>query len=361
LVIERVLAARQEGAHCLNYVETVLLLSQPEGVEVRYRDNRGAGQGAIRAGIVVNTAGVACAQSGGLTTAELSSLFKFSRGSHLLFNKPWVGPALVLPIREAGARIPGRYYFITPHPGGTLVGTTEREVKECERDPLPSEDEIRELLGRVAEDVPGAGLVKDRAYYCFAGYRALPVGEGRVDALSRRHRWVSRKRILTLVGGKYTSAAWTCEDGFRHLLSISGLRLKRIVLSSRVFPGAAFFGTRVAEFEKACREAQIPPPLVSGAVRRFGGRVIRLLDWSDGLEAVGGLILKGELRLAIEHEQAETLEDVVRRRLEIEQLPGHGIPQLEAMATAGVSLVDDHQIELYRKRMSQIRELIDRA
>lgn len=361
LVIERVLAARQEGAHCLNYVETVLLLSQPDGVEVRYRDNRGGGQGAIRAGIVVNTAGVSCAQSGGLTTAELSGLFKFSRGSHLLFNKPWVGPALVLPIREGGVRLPGRYYFITPHPGGTLVGTTEREVKECERDPLPSEDEIQELLARVAKDVPGAGLSKDSAYYCFAGYRALPAGEGRVDALSRRHRWVSRKRILTLVGGKYTTAAWTCEDGFSHLQSISGLRLKRIALSSRIFPGAAFLGTRLTEFQRACGDAQVPPHLVDGAIRRFGGRVVRLLEWPDGLESVGDLILKGELRLAIEHEQAETVEDVLRRRIEIEQLPGHGIPQLEAMAAAaGDPMADDHQLELYRKRMSQIRELIDR-
>jgi hypothetical protein len=65
--------------------------------------------------------------------------------------------------------------------------------------------------------------------------------------------------------------------------------------------------------------------------------------------------------MAIEHEQAETLEDILRRRLEIEQLPGHGISQLEGMAAAaGDPMADDHQLELYRKRMSQIRELIDR-
>ncbi len=373
LVLERVLAARQEGAHCLNYTESLLFLHNPTGVDVRFVDRVSGTQGSIQAGIVVNTAGPWISTAGGMKTRELEPLLRFSRGSHVLYSKPWQGPALVLPIRDGRTRVKGRYYFVTPHPGGTLVGTTEREVDALELDPLPSPDEIEEIQSRVEVDLPGMGLSRESAFYCFAGYRALPAaspaGESEVDALSRRHRWIFRKGVLSLVGGKYTTAAWACEEGFRLLLKVSGADVHRASLRSRLLPGAADLSNRVTAFSHACRDAGVPEQVKVQTIARLGSRVSSLLNYTEGLKVLGDCVLKGELQLALDVEQALSLEDVMRRRVELELKPGHGIGTLSQAGEVTTELCEmiprleftgapEAQRARYVERMSIIEQLL---
>src|SRR5690606_5320934 len=143
---------------------------------------------------------------GRLTAGEFEGALRYSVGAHLLFDVPWPGPAVLLPLPERG-----RYYFVWPHAAGTMVGTTELEIVRPISDPLPETRDVEELLARVERDLPGSGLKRDRLHYCFAGVRALPArGASRRSsaALSRRHRWVNRNGVLSLFGGKFTSAAW---------------------------------------------------------------------------------------------------------------------------------------------------------
>ena len=374
LVIERVIAARQEGALCLNYAETELMLSNPQGVDVRWKQTltgSETSQHNIRAGIVVNCAGPWVSSAGGMSTRALDGKLRYSRGAHLLFPSRWPGPALVMPLRAGGRRIPGRYYFVTPHPAGTLLGTTEREVSLAERDPLPSVDEVRELLQHVRDDLKASPLAAGAPHYCFAGVRSLPVDTRRrasdTAALSRKHSWNYSNGVLSLVGGKYTTAAWTCWQGMKILLRYC--ERPGIVLSvgGRPLPGAAALPERLQEFHAACEAANVPQDLRAQAISRLGGRVVKLLEYPDGLESVAGVALKGEVRLARDTEQAETVEDFMRRRLELEYFQNHGLSALPSVAyflvsDAGKSTLDvERDAEFYRTRIGALGELLKKC
>src|SRR5579871_2947487 len=170
LTLESILHARMLGARCLNYLEVVSIARSGNRFAVRCRDHIGDQELDLEADLVVNCAGpwAPCIPQEGMQ--DLKGALRYSAGSHLLFDRPWTDPALFLPMEE-----PNRGYFVCPHPGGTLVGTTERDVERAEFDPLPTPGEVEEILARLARDLPGSGLDRRSLYYGFAGVRSLPV------------------------------------------------------------------------------------------------------------------------------------------------------------------------------------------
>jgi glycerol-3-phosphate dehydrogenase len=300
LVQNYILQARAAGAICLNYAEVLCLNERNNRVDLDWSDlltGMKYQQGCRR---VVNCTG---------PWAELFSSGKLalSRGSHILFDVPWTGPALFLPM-------PGkaRYYFVWPHPGGTMVGTTEREVSEALLDPLPSADEVSEIYARLAKDLPTANLNASTAYYAFAGIRALPLRSIRqgTPVLSRKHIWRLDGSVLSLLGGKFTTAAWTAREGLTLLARELGFNLPktfpRIVLS----------------------EAMVNKSVSS----------------------------------AFEIQQSNLLEDYFRRRSAFEYLPGHGLQMLESDKAEFLKYLPEsefsRQVAAYSARMESIKSLL---
>jgi len=64
---------------------------------------------------------------------------------------------------------------------------------------------------------------------------------------------------------------------------------------------------------------------VERAVRRLGRRVLAYADRSDAWGEMSSGVLRLELLNALDVEHAETFEDVVRRRLDLEFTPSHGV------------------------------------
>ena len=240
LVIDNVIAARRYGADCLNYCEVKSMKRDLSGVsEVTAVDTKSGKEVTLKARLVVNCTGPWASTLASSLGAEPRPL-KFSRGSHIIFDKPWTGPSLFLPM-------PGkaRYYFVWPHHAGTMVGTTEREVSGIELDPLPSKDEIEEIFGRLEKDIPDAGLNRESACYAFAGIRTLPIRgkDANSTVLSRKHIWTHVNGVLSLLGGKYTTASWTALEGVKEAAQLLGKPLSRDVVKSREdlkeLPGSA--------------------------------------------------------------------------------------------------------------------------
>lgn len=360
LVIEEILAARQEGALCLNHA-TVKSLHQRSGgeVSVGWLDNLSGEQYELVAGIVINCAGPWVAQVGRITAGPLAGRIRLSRGIHLLFDRPWNGPALCLPL---GAR--GRYYFVWPFNGVTMVGTTEREVHEIEDDPLPRPDEVSELLGFLARDLPGAGLTKERLYYAFAGLRTLAVGSTKksTNRLSRRHVWHYADGMLSLIGGKFTTARATAFEGLKRVADLAALP-KPARLDGQAMPGALFLHERTTEFRRFAESRNVPRAIIDATIRRLGGRAILLRDRDLSMHVVGGCVLEGEIELAFGEEQAESLDDLLRRRLLLEYFPGHALDALAEIGAVisrlrpGIDLVG--QERRYRARIESLQTLLD--
>jgi glycerol-3-phosphate dehydrogenase len=363
LVIETILSARQEGARCLNYARVDSVQHRNDGsVEVGWTDVRTDLKHTITAGVVVNCAGPWAPQVG--RVQSLANKLRYSRGSHLLFSVPWNHPALFLPLEGKN-----RYYFVLPHPGGTLVGTTEREVSApLDLDPLPTRDEIDEILVRLKKDLPHKELTRERLFYAFAGIRALPLRniDKDVSKLSRRHLWELRGGMLTLYGGKYTSAYWTAWEGFKliskYLSSAHAIAIHPV--RNRLLPGAVRYREVLEDTLKSSDDIEIHR-LIRQVHGLFGGRLATIADYPEAIQPLGGVTLKGAVRYAFEYEQVVTLEDLVRRRLDLEYLPGFGEEQQRQVAEyyqqiSGSTTVQEEMSDL-TERCSVLRDLMGQS
>jgi len=358
LVIENVIAARRLGVPCLNYCEAISRTRSGDGSSVvALRDALSGTPLEVRARLVVSCAGpwhASLARDLGLASRIGA---KYSRGSHVVFAKPWKGPSLFLPMEGKA-----RYYFVWPHPAGTLVGTTEREITDLPQDPLPARDELDEIVRRVERDIPDAGLRRENASYCFAGIRTIPLRgkPGESSLLSRRHRWEAGDGVLSLVGGKYTTAWWTALEGVTLAARALGRPVDMRVLcggaNNKAVPGS-MSAHELSEVARAL--SFLPEGDSSRLTSRYGKRILSLgAPKGPSIEEQVAF----EVEVALATEQAETLEDIMRRRLELEPLPGHGLHYLPVIREAFQRLRPgadfDGQAAAYRARMEAIDSLL---
>jgi glycerol-3-phosphate dehydrogenase len=360
LVIENVLAARRAGAVCVNYCEASGAHREEDGsIRVEARDLIMQQELTVRARLVVNCAGPWASQVAQEFHGDPRPL-TLSRGSHIIFSKPWTGPSLFLPI-------PGRarYYWIWPHPAGTMVGTTEREITDAELDPLPSRDEVEEILERLTRDVPDAGLSRENACYCFAGIRTLPRRGTSASStvLSRKHIWTEERGVLTLLGGKYTTASWTALEGVRAAARALGKPFSVKRLSQRPdlvrLPGSFAAGEQ-EELTRSLELHGLAPEDIARLIGRYGKRLgDHYLAYAEGSREK---IIALETMIALDTEQVETLEDLMRRRLELEYTEDHGVRFLPIIESVFKQLRPEihfaDQKNAYLERMRKIEELL---
>jgi len=364
LVLDTILAARQEGAICLNHA-LVKKIQQQNGprVVVKWTDQLTGNDYETETGAVINCAGPWAPEVGDTKSLKaLRKTMRYSQGTHILFNKPWIGPSLLLPLEEKG-----RYYFVWPHPAGTMVGTTERELVSASESPLPQKDEIEEIYTRLEKDLPESGLNRESAHYCFAGIRVLPIRKSKwgssTASISRKHQWYFDRGVLSLVGGKLTTAFWTALEGLKIIAKMSELKEQIVSAKKRNLPGAGDVSIFQNQFENLIKNKKVDPVLLQRAVARYGVRINYFLEEDPTwLESIGGECLRGELELALDVEQAENLEDVMNRRLGIQYMPGAGINGLneicEVLGKKRPKINLEEEMGKYKFKINQIRELI---
>jgi glycerol-3-phosphate dehydrogenase len=247
-----------------------------------------------------------------------------------------------------------RYYFVWPHFAGTMVGTTEREVETLERDPQPEPGEIDEILARLKKDLPDSGLDENSLHYAFAGVRTLPLREAAKETgrLSRKHIWTHENGLLTLLGGKLTTANWTASEGLQLICSILGLSTP---VSATV---AAQGGTTRADFEAQVKDFGLTEAQRERVWARYGAQALTVVAAPEDAKPLGTFAVVGELRYALEVEQATSLEDIMRRRLELEYMPGCGksaLPQvIEWLQQASKGERVATELKGYQKRLEAL-------
>jgi glycerol-3-phosphate dehydrogenase len=321
LVLECIVAASRYGATCLNYAPVVAIrqASSQAPTVVEWKDVLTNTTYTARSKLVVNCTGP---WANHFTDRTASPEVRYSRGSHLLFSEQWRDPSLFLPLDQKG-----RYYFVWPHEHGTLVGTTEREVTQLEDDPQPSQDEVEEILTRVKRDLPNSTLTRETLVYAFAGVRTLPVRKSKkgVSQLSRKHMWRWEGSVLSLFGGKFTTFAWTASEGVTQILA----RLGRVASPSDSLvadlPSSISEKTRQEVQARILAERpNVPEAALTRALSRLGNQVLLYLSKDDAWSEIAPGVLRLELLHALMVEHAETLDDIIRRRLDLEASPSHG-------------------------------------
>ena len=223
LVVAVARAAAAHGARILTYAAAERL--RADGATVRDVHGDGAAF-ELRARHVVNAAGVWAGElSGGAVR------LRPSKGAHVLVPAAAVGE----PRAAVNAPLPGnatRFAFAVPRPDGlVMIGITDAPYAGPLVDaPAVDTDEEAFLLtaiGRVLERTPTADDVVGR----FAGLRPLLADAEQEDAstadLSRRHAVVEHDGILTVVGGKLTTARRMAQDALDRVAARPGVAAGR--------------------------------------------------------------------------------------------------------------------------------------
>lgn len=307
LVVGLARTAATYGASVLTRVEASSLGA--DGAELIDRMTPGASL-SVEARVVINATGV--------WAGELANgvSLRPSQGSHLVVGSGLLGnPRAALTVPLPGPT--SRYVFALPQlDGRTYIGLTDEPVEGRigEEDPRPAAAEIDVLLATIntalarslrPEDIGGA----------FAGLRPLgagPASSGSAD-LSRRHL-ISRDSagVLTITGGKLTTYRAMAEEVVDLVTSALGAPAR---CRTRRLPLVGAAGReRLAAIDAA-------PWLVA----RYGTEAERVVAEGGpyGAERVApGLpVTVAELRYAVRHELALTVDDLLDRRTRIGLVP----------------------------------------
>jgi glycerol-3-phosphate dehydrogenase len=172
--------------------------------------------------------------------------------------------------------------------------------------------------------------------------------------------------VLTLLGGKYTTASWTALEGVKAAAQILGKPISSDTLKSRTdlkeLPGSA---TDVECEELQCSLATHGVSIESQ--HRLLGRYGKRLgdNYLEFVDASPEKLFELETMIALDTEQVESLEDLMRRRLELEYTEGHGERYLsiigEVFKRVRPDIDFEREREEYLARMRKIHSLLGKV
>lgn len=232
----------------------------------------------IEARVVINAAGVFCDALRSLAVPQSRPLVRLSQGTHVVLDNEFLGGETALMIPKTSD---GRVLFCIPWLGSVVVGTTDTPIANASLEPEAQSAEIDFILqtaGRYLAKKPLRSDIRS----VFTGIRPLfgsSDGEASTSALSREHFIEESARgLITVVGGKWTTYRKMAEETMDRAVDTYSL-------------GA---GTCVTE------STLIEPPIKSA-----GGAPLLHPQFPYTTE---------DVRNAVRHEMAVSVEDVLARR-----------------------------------------------
>jgi glycerol-3-phosphate dehydrogenase len=259
LLVGFVHAAAEAGALIANHAEALELLrsgSRVAGVAVR--DTLGGRTLEVRARIVLNAAGPwadELVSRGGPRRAPVPLL----RARNLVLRRAPVVPFAV------GARSEGRYLFLVPWLGHSIVGTSYEPAGSPPSDPLA-------FLDEVARAFPWAGLARADVALVHEG---LVPGTGGPHGLVTRSRLVDHEQedgiagLVSLQGVKYTTARALAERALDHVTRRLGRTAGPCRTAAEPLRGARFLaGPLEARAREAVRD-EMALSLADAVLRRL--------------------------------------------------------------------------------------------
>lgn len=308
LVLATALGAARSGAVVAPYVEVAGLDGSSARVDRIELVDRLAGVSlTVRARGVVNASGPWIDRIRSLEDPGCAPIARLSKGAHVTLPLSPGWSALV-----AFYSPDDRTSFAAPWRGTLLVGTTDTEFDGDPDLVGVDDDDIAEVLAGVAQLLPPERVERSRILSSWAGLRVLPRGEGDTAVASREHLLsVGPRGVVSIAGGKLTTHRRMSTDALG-LLPVE-LRPRRPDSRPTPLPGSEpsldGAGLTAAAGEDA-----------AGHLRSvYGSEADLLLAYAHEDRAFerihpGGPDVWAQVRFAVEHELACTVDDVVRRR-----------------------------------------------
>ncbi|HTR77525.1 MAG TPA: glycerol-3-phosphate dehydrogenase C-terminal domain-containing protein, partial [Gemmatimonadaceae bacterium] len=225
--------------------------------------------------------------------------------------------------------IDGRVLFALPAGELTIVGTTDHYTRQSADTVCASEREVAYLLEAANYFFPGCALGRDDVVAAWAGIRPLAVTKQSSVTASREHSIAtSPSGVVTVTGGKLTTARRMAADVVDHALEHLGRPVRRTPTANTPLPGGDLESVARAESEATAvlGDPALARHLVAAhgsAWRVVAGDIQRGDDGGQRLHPAFPYTL-GEVRYSIRSELACTLGDILIRRTRLAfETPDH--------------------------------------
>jgi glycerol-3-phosphate dehydrogenase len=283
---------------------------------VSVHDRLGGNELEVRAARVIDATGVwlgdPASRLGGSTMKLIPS-----RGTHLVFERDR------LPLKTGMTlRVPGRVVFVIPYPGIWLVGTTDVGDNGAPDRPVPTADEVDEILENV-NHVLEADLTRDDAVAAYAGLRPLVGVPGGDTARVSREHTIHRERsgLVRVSGGKYTTYRLMARDAVDYVLEGDD-PMPRSRTAQLPIIGAASREQLDRLAAELASETGLDRARTGALVDRHGTRAREVVELGREQDLLRPLAddrseLEAEVAWAVEQELALSLDDVLSRRLRL--------------------------------------------
>ncbi len=314
LCLDNAISAYQAGCCVANKVEAggfIKREGQVAGAEVK--DTLTWEKFAIRARYVVNATGAWSNRLVWADEPDAPAITRPTKGTHLIYRK--------LPITRAmlfSARKDNRIIFAIPWRDSTLIGTTDTDFNGSPDEVYAEPADVEYLLNEIRRVFPDEQIDKRGIITTYAGLRPLMNTQGIAPWKVSREHYIkeSGSGLISVVGGKYTTYRRLAEQV-----------VDRVILS---FP-------RKRESIKKCVTAEQGP------------------TQSAPVEVKGDL--RPLIERAVKEEMANSLKDILIRRLQLANTRSLGLSELEESANIMAELLGwsnerkDSEIRAYKEEI----------
>ena len=335
--------AERFGAVCANSVEVSGLVERDgRAAGVLCRDALTGAEFELCADNVVNATGVWADR---IRPDELHDeaevpRIKPSRGTHVTVSTE------ALPV-VAGAIVPsggGRFIFVLPWLGRTLIGTTDQDYQGAFDHVPPGGDDVEYLLDAV-NDFFGSTLGPEDLSGAYAGVRPLiSTGDPKksVDISRKAELYETSSGMVTITGGKLTTWRHMAQITVDRIVAREGreapCRTTEIPLGMPLAPGAL---DDYADVGKASRDH---------LAARYGHAAVDVMRMAEAAPHQRERIVPDlpdllvEAAFAARREQARSVGDVLLRRTRLGLLAARELTAPDSAAAAAVARAIGHEL-----------------
>jgi glycerol-3-phosphate dehydrogenase len=254
----------------------------------------------VKAKAIVNATGVFVDDILQMDDGAAPKSICVSQGVHVVLDKKFFPSSHALMIPETSD---GRVLFAVPWHDKVVVGTTDTPVEQASLEPQALEKEINFILETAAGYLTQKPTRKD-VLSVFAGLRPLAApkqGEQKTKEISRSHKIiVSSSNLFTILGGKWTTYRKMGEDMVNRVEQQLAWKHRSPATSSLPIHGHADNVNWNDPFYFYGSDATLLKQSMNGSAGIWISETLK--------------IHKMQVRWAVEHEMARTVEDVLSRR-----------------------------------------------
>ena len=323
--------AALHGAVVANSTQVIGYLREGERVTgVRVRDAETGRETDVRAGVVLNAAGVWTDHLQEMLGEEGGFTVRASKGVHIVVDRDKVDSEAALILRTEKSVL-----FVIPWGEYWIIGTTDTDWQLDLAHPAATGADIDYILGHV-NAVLTTPIGRDDVRGVYAGLRPLLSGGADSTAkLSREHAVMrAAPGAVVVAGGKYTTDRVMAADAVDAAVAELGPERAESVPASTTdripLLGADGYPAMVNRADRIADHYEIREEQVQHLLDRYGSLLEDVLDLAadrpDLLETLDGAdrYLRVEIVYAALAEAALHLEDVLVRRTRISMEYQHG-------------------------------------